>query len=128
LLDCSWKTDQFLTQASVNMRIVNHTDSAQWYMVEVGLNDAQGNSVTTATAVANSLAPGSSVTVTGSAYPAGPIPGMRCQLTQVTRIPDPTVGTAAGGSSHLDLPYIGSPHVDLDLPHLHLGHGGHGHN
>jgi len=92
------------------------------YAVDVGLSNVQGQPVGTATAFADSLAPGGSVTATGSAYPYGPVRGMRCQLANVTRIPMATGGTGASGSPHLDLPHVGVPHPDLDLPHIHLGH------
>ena len=93
-LDCSWKSDQFLTQATVNVHIINHTDSTRMYMVEVGLSNAQGKPVTTATAFSDSLAPGGNVTVTGSAFPDGPMPGMGCGVTKVTRVPLSSGGTA----------------------------------
>jgi len=128
LLDCSWKTDQFLTQATVNARIINHTDSTQMYMVEVGLSNAQGKPVTTATAFSDSLAPGGNVTVTGSTFPDGSMPSMGCGVTNITRVPLSGGDTAPGGLPHLDLPHVGSPHLDLDVPHTHLSHGGHGHN
>lgn len=87
LLDCTTRTDSFMTEASANVRIVNHTDSTQSYMIEVGLNNTQGKRISTATAVSNSLPSGRSVTVTGNGFPDGAIPGMRCELANVTRIP-----------------------------------------
>lgn len=87
LLDCTTRTDSFMTEASANVRIVNHTDSTQSYMIEVGLNNIQGKRISTATAVSNSLPSGRSVTVTGNGLPDGPIPDMRCELANVTRIP-----------------------------------------
>jgi hypothetical protein len=87
LLDCSTKTEQFMTTATANVRITNHTDSAQSYMVDVGLNNAAGKRVAEATAVSNSLPAGHSVTVTGHGYPDGPISGMHCELANVSRLP-----------------------------------------
>jgi hypothetical protein len=54
--------------------VINHTDSPQSYMIEIGLDNAHGKPVTTAPRYQIHYHPGS-VTVTGSTYPAGPIPG-----------------------------------------------------
>lgn len=127
LLNCSRKTDSYnMTTATVNVRVVNHTDAAQFYSVDVGLSDAQGQQVATAYALAESVPAGASVTVTGTGYPSGPVPRMRLQAPDVLRVSAST-GGGTGAASPLHLPHVGVPGVDLDLPHLHLGHLGHGH-
>lgn len=127
-LNCSWKTDQYLTTATVNVRIVNHTDSAQSYSVDVELSNAQDHPVATAFAFAQSVSPTGTVTATGTGFPSGPVPGMRCHIGNVIRVPGSAGGSApsGGGASHVDLPHVYVPHPDLDPFHIHL-HIGHGH-
>lgn len=115
LLNCSWKTDTYnMVQATVNVRVVNHTASAQLYSIDVGLNNSQGQSVATAPAFAESVPPGSTVTLTGSAYPGGPVPGMRCQVTNVTRVPALTGGPTVDGGLPTEMPLP----TEIPLPTL----------
>jgi len=123
LLGCSWTSDSYTTKETVNVRVTNRTDTDEFYSVDVGISDAQGQNGT-ATAVAESVPPGGSVTTTGFTVTFGTVHGMRCQVTNVTRIPGATGGSGTGGGAHdLDLPHVHIPHPDLDLPHIHLGHG-----
>ena len=64
----------------------------------------------TAYALAESVPAGASVTVTGTGYPSGPVPGMRCQAPDVLRVPASTGGgTDAGGASPCICRTLGTP-------------------
>jgi len=87
------------------------------------MSNAQGKPVGTATAISLGVAPGGTVTATGTGFPDGPVPSMRCKVTNVSRSPHVPMASDEGWPSDLHLPDGGAPHLDLDLPHIHLGHG-----
>lgn len=84
---CAGGTDASLGMAKVAVKITNHTDQVQSYLITASVNDAQGNRLTEANGASNSVAPGQTA---NADLLGGSTEGMAnatsCAIASVTRI------------------------------------------
>jgi hypothetical protein len=84
---CAGGPEAGIGMAQVTVKITNHTDQVQSYLITASVNDAQGNRLTEANGASNSVAPGQTATAD---LLGGSTEGMAnassCTIASVTRI------------------------------------------